>query len=335
VQEFVMTMSARGLGLLVALGMGVFGWAQAPVAEKVDSKQVRLDVTVLGADGAPVAGLAGQGFKLRDFAQKDNKASVPITSFKAVAVGQSPVDVIVLIDAVNIPFSSVSYVRAQVAKFLRTDEGKLAQPTTIAVLSDKGLELLEDFTKDGNGLASDLEKTEIGLRTIGRGGGFWGAKEQLQISMKAIQDLGDYGARLPGRKAVLWISPGWPLLSGPEVELNAMLQKEVFDNIVSLSTDLRQGRVTIYNINPLGAAENLGRAEYYTAFLKGVSKPSQAQLGDLGLQVLAVQSGGLALVGSTDVAGMLKRCVGETAAWYEIGFEMAPEDKPYEYHHVG
>jgi VWFA-related protein len=328
-----MTMSRIGPILIAGLAMSVAAGAQAPVAAKGDARQVRLDVTVVSKDGAPVAGLMRQDFTLRDFTQKDNKAAVPITSFNAVGAGQSEVGVIVLIDAVNIPFSTVSYVRGQVLKYLRLDEGKLAQPTAIAVLTDQGLQMQHGFTRDGNGLASDLEKQEIGLREINRSGGYWGADERLQISLKAIHDLAAYGGTLPGRKAVLWISPGWPLLSGPGVDLSEKQEQGIFNDIVSFSTDLRQARVTIYNINPLGAGEGVGRAQYYRTFLKGVNKPSQVDLGDLGLQVLAVQSGGLALEGSTDVTGILKRCVRETTAWYEIGFEMGPAEKEV-YHHV-
>jgi VWFA-related protein len=237
-----------------------------------------------------------------------------------------------LIDALNIPYSTVSYVRTQVEKYLREDEGKLAQPTAIGVLTEKGVELQKGFTKDGNGLAEQLEKKEIGLRVLGRDGGFWGADERLQISLKAINDLGAYGGTLPGRKLVIWISPGWPILSGPGVDLTGKQEQGIFDEIVRMSTNLREARVTIYNINPLGAVEGPGRSQYYRAFLKGVTKPSQVELGDLSLQVLAVQSGGAALEGSTDVAGLVKRCVGETAGWYEIGLQAVAAEKADEYH---
>jgi VWFA-related protein len=69
-------------------------------------------------------------------------------------------------------------------------------------------------------------------------------------------------------------------------------------------------------------------------FLKGVSKPNQAQLGDLGIQVLASQTGGLVIEGNSDVAGMIQRCVTDTQTWYSIGFDPAPADKPNEYHHI-
>ena len=126
--------------------------------------------------------------------------------------------------------------------------------------------------------------------------------------MTALQELAGREAARPGRKIILWVSPGWPLLSGPHIDLNFKQQQQIFANIVGLSTQLRQGRVTLYSIDPLGASEGVGRDFYYQSFLKGVSKPSQATFGDLGLQVIATQTGGLALNASNDVASLLHTC---------------------------
>jgi hypothetical protein len=54
---------------------------------------------------------------------------------------------------------------------------------------------------------------------------------------------------------------------------------------------------------------------------KGVSKASQVQVGDLGLEVLATQSGGVALNANDDVAALLQKCVADTAAYYELPFD--------------
>lgn len=92
--------------------------------------------------------------------------------------------------------------------------------------------------------------------------------------------------------------------------------------------------MTLYNINPLGPGENLFRADYYQDFLKGVSKSDQTDLADLSLQVLAVQSGGLSLNSSSDVAGNLQRCLRDTESWYEVTFTAPVADHPNEYHHI-
>jgi VWFA-related protein len=131
---------------------------------------------------------------------------------------------------------------------------------------------------------------------------------------------------------MLWVSPGWPLLSGPRIDLTSKQQDQLFATIVGLSTQLRQARITLYSVDPLGSGEGVGRTFYYEEFLKGVGKASKAVVGDLSLQVLATQSGGLALSSSNDIVSLLQECVEDTKAYYAISFDTAPADHRDEYH---
>lgn len=141
-------------------------------------------------------------------------------------------------------------------------------------------------------------------------------------------------APLPGRKIVLCVSPGWPLLSGPEVQLDSHKQRQLFDDIVNFSTELLRERITLYNVNPWGATESISREDYWESFVKGISKPGQVAPGDLGLQVLATQSGGLVLEGNNDVAGLLQRCLADARTYYEISFQLSTDDQPGKYHRL-
>jgi len=294
-----------------------------------DSRIVRLDVVVGPKSGPPTTGLQQQ-----DFTLTDNKSPRTITSFKAVSSAQEPVEVILLLDAVNIDFSRVAYARQEMQKFLKADGGHLAHPTTIALLTDKGTQIQKDFSSDGNALSSSLDHETTGLREIRRSTGICGANERVQISLAAVHELASYASKRPGRTIILWVSPGWPLLSGPRINLDSKQQQQIFRNVVALSTELRQANVVVYNLNPLGPGENLLRANYYEEFLKGVSKPSQTDLADTSLQVLATQSGGLVIQGTSDVSAMIARCFDDARAWYEITFDMPGAEQPNEYHHV-
>jgi VWFA-related protein len=318
------------LFLVVVLpGMVTASAQQIPPTAEASSRSVRLNVVVAAKSGSPVIGLLRQ-----DFTLMDNKSPQPITSFKAVSAVQEPVQVILLIDAVNIDFSRVAYVREEVQKFLRTNGGHLAHPTTIAVLTDKGTQMQKDFSSDGNALSASLDHYTIGLRQITRSTGIWGANDRVQISLTAVRQLTAYAASVPGRTIVLWVSPGWPLLSGARIQLDSKQQRQIFDDVITFSAQLRRANVTLYNINPLGPGENLLRANYYQDFVKGVSKSDQTDLADLSLQVLAAQSGGLVLQGDSDVTGLLTRCLEDTASWYEITFDPAVAERPNEYHRV-
>jgi VWFA-related protein len=320
-----------GLAFVLALLYAAATPAQQPpqAGPGAGGGQIALDVVAAPKSGRPVANLQQQ-----DFTVLDNKAPQAITSFKAVTGREAKLEVIVVIDAVNADPQVISVARGEIDKFLRVEGGHLTYPTTIAIVTDKGIQMLDNFSTDGNALSSALDKDEVGLRDITRSAGFYGATERLQYSLGGLTQLVTNEAARPGRKIMVWISPGWPLLSGPNTTLDSKQQQEIFGNVVSVSTQLRQGRVTLYSISPLGAGESVGRAEYYQDFLKGVSKPSEVSVGNLGLQVLAVQSGGKAIDNTNDVAGALQNCLADSVPYYEIGFNAPGSSKPNEYHQI-
>jgi VWFA-related protein len=303
----------------------LFGFAISAFAQ-----QMTLDVVVTDKSGKPVGGLTQ-----RDFTLLDNKQPQKIQSFQAVQgdAGDPPVQVILLLDEVNTGFNSVAYERDQIDRFLKRDGGQLARPVSFAFLTDAGLSFSDQVSRDGNALIADLNQNKSGLRTITRAQGFYGANDRLEICLRALQQLADYETPRPGRKLVLWISPGWPLLSGPEIELTQKSQQTFFANIVGLSDSLRRARITLDSIDPLGTSDAGGtRTIYYQAFIKGVKKPSQVQIGNLGLQVLAYQSGGRVLNSSNDVAGELATCVNDASFYYIVTFNAPPGDGPNQYH---
>jgi VWFA-related protein len=301
------------------------GTAPQPAADR----KIYLDVVVGPKSGAPVAGLQQQ-----DFTLLDNKSPQAITLFQAFTGREAPIQVVLVIDAINTDAQNIGYQRLQIDKFLRAEGGHLAYPIAIAVATDKGVQIAADFSSDGNALSTTLDQGNIALRFIGRSAGFYGAAERLQYSLNALHQLAGAAVPRPTRKIVIWISPGWPLLSGPEVELSSKQQQELFADIVNFSTQLLQNRITLDSVNPIGAGESVLRANYYQEFLKGVSKPSQVNAGNLALPVLAIQSGGVALDFNNDLTGLLQQCISGSAPYYEIGFDGDPAEQPGEYHQL-
>jgi len=319
-----------GFVLFVALSCAGMVLAQqnAAPAPPADRK-ITLDVVVSPKSGPPVADLQQQ-----DFTLLDNNAPQTITSFKVVPGREAPIEVVVVIDAVNASYQTVSVARPEIDKFLRAEGGRLAYPVALVLFTDKGTQGLGSFSTDGNALSAELDQTDVALRSITRAAGFYGATERFELSIRTLGQLVEKMGTRPGRKLMLWVSPGWPLLSGPRIQLDSKQRQLLFDDIVSLSTKLLQGRVTLYNINPLGNTESISSVTYYKDFVKGISKPSQVQVGDLGLPVLADQSGGLVLNLNNDVASLLRECLSDSAPYYEISFDPPPGDKRDEYHHL-
>ena len=289
-----------------------------------------LDVVVTPKSGPPVSGL-----QQHDFTLLDNKVPRTIASFRALGHSQAPLEIILVVDAVNTNYRTVAYEREEIDKFLHANGGHLAHPTAVAVFTDSGVQIQGEFSDDGNALSVSLDQSVIRLRTIRRSGGIYGDAERLQLSLHALRQIAEREAARPGRKVILWISPGWPMLTGARVYLpGSNEQNQIFTDIVSFSTLLREARITLYSIDPLGTADFGVRSSFWQDFTKGISKPSQTDIGDLALEVMATQSGGLALNTDNDVAGLLQKCIGDADAYYELAFDPPSSAKRDEYHRL-
>jgi VWFA-related protein len=289
---------------------------------------IHLDVVVTGKSGDPVDVL-----QAGDFSVLDNKVALAVTKFQARGGGDEPVYVTLLIDDVNASYQMVAQERDQLDRFLLANGGKLAHPTTLAIFTDEGTQIQHAFATDGKAMAAMLDQTTVGLKSLPIHNGAFGADERMEKSISALRLLLAKEAGLPGRKLILWVSPGWPLLSGPGIELDGRQEEQIFREVVGLSTEMRRDRITLDDVNPVGPSEGLMQSFYYQDYLKGVSKPSQAQLADLGLQVLAEQSGGLVLNGNNDLAAMVEKCVADAKSYYEISFQGSMDEKTV-YHKV-
>lgn len=306
---------------LATAAFSALGWAQ-------QSTPVALDVVVTPKHGGP----AVPGLAARDFTVLDNGKPQKIASFTALGGNTAPVEVIFVIDAVDAYYSTVAFERGQIDHFLHANGGRLQYPTMIAVFNDRGTEVQNGFTKNGNIAGKLLDQYAVALRSIRRSTGIYGAGERLDLAIKTMLQLSEYGERLPGHKLLIWVSPGWPMLSGPGINLTRKQQDGIFREIVGLSNELRRSDITVYSIDPLGMADAGGlRTFYYQNFVNGVQKPSQAEFGDLGLQVLATQTGGQVLNSSNDLAALINKAMADTAAYYHLTFEPEPGE-PNEYH---
>jgi VWFA-related protein len=327
-------MSIKRYCVVAAVSFGVWivparsALAQQKAAPSDSPGKIQLDVAVTTTKGQPAGELSE-----KDFTVLDNKSPSPIASFTPVEGKNGQVEVVIVIDSVNTPFTYLGYQRDQIAKYLRSNGGALPYPTTFAVLTDTSFQMYEGASKDGNALADKLEHADIGLREINRSQGFWGAADRMTLSLNALRSLTVVEEKKPGRKLVLWVSPGWPLLSGPEVELDGNEADEVYHNAISFSRELRKADITLYSVNSWGVTESVGREFYYQSFLKGLKGPADAEWGNLSLQVLAAQSGGLVL-SSNDAVTMIKQCVADADQYYRIVLDPAPDGKPNEFHQI-
>jgi VWFA-related protein len=294
-----------------------------------DDGKMHIDVVVTPKSGIPVEGLQQQ-----DFTLLDNKSAVPIAGFQVFTGRQAPLEVVVVLDAVNAGDLGVNVQREAIDRFLRAEGGQLPYPVALAVFTEGGLQIVGNFSLDGSSLAGALDKYSAGTRAVGAAGGRNGADERWLLSQNALRALVAGVAPHRRRKIILWISPGWSDLPGLSAQIGDKQQQQLFGDVVSMSTQFAKARVTLYSIDPVGAAESATSYTYYQQFLDPVTKLSQVDVADLGLTVLAIQSGGLAFHSSNDIAESLQQCVSDALPFYEIAFDAAAADRPNEFHRL-
>ena len=294
-------------------------------------RSLTLDVVVTDKSGNPVSGLQRQ-----DFTLLDDKQPKPILSFRATDQSSGttePVQVIFVIDEVNSGPRALSDARQQLEKFLRESDSQLPVVMSLVFFADRSTEVQGTPTRNRTSLIGALKSADSSLREFNRSSGFYSDAERLQTSILMLEKLTAYEAQQPGRKLMTWISPGRPLLSGPQVELFPMDLENDFQTVVRLSTRLREARITIYDVDPLGLEDAASfRTFYYESFLKGVTSASKVENGNLGLQVLAFQTGGRVLNRSNDLADLIATSVADAKAYYTLTFAPAAASHPDEYH---
>ena len=287
-----------------------------------------IDVNVTNKSGHPVAGLTASDFTLLDNNQPRKLVGLRVVDKQHPPA--DPVQVFIVLDAINADYLVVARERDGLAAFLKQNGGELPYPVTIAFFTETGTNLRDGPSQNGKVLLASLNSAQARLRTLTRSAGVWGAGERLLQSLDQFRDLADYEANQPGRKLVLFVSPGWPMLSyaGRDVEMNE--RNWIFNTVVQLSNSLREADISLYALDPFIPGND--DSFYYQSFLKGVTRAVQSQYPDLALQVLAEHSGGQVIVNGNDIKGEINTAIEDASTYYTLTFDAAPASAGTDYH---
>ncbi len=303
----------------------------APPVFNATTRNVVLDVVVSDSKGHPVPGLTRDDFVIRE-----DDTPQQTRSFEAVTAGAgaaSAPHTILLVDEMNTRFQDMAYTRYSVDRLLKHGEAAygggtrgpalLDQPTALYVLSNDGLHVLEDYTRDSAAIDSALRRHKAVLPWRLHGG-FYRAAERIDISLTALQQIAMANIGNPGHKNIVWISPGFPIFSA--LEIGADGQKRLYDAIRHLSDQMLKARVSIYSVDPRGVeglVNNRGFASNDVAFstyIDAASSAGQVAFGDLAIQTLAVQTGGHAFYGRNDVDREIASSITDGNTYYTLSY---------------
>jgi len=336
--------------LLLGACIGVSVVAQAPAAAPVAATAgpIQFDVMVTDKAGNPITGLKQDDFKLTD-----NKQPIAITSFQDHAAGSgTPAAVLIVLDNLNANFTAVTTERLQIEDYFRKNGEKLANPMGVFSLTTGGLDELTPISTDGNALADALHKKIADSPMSRTSADVYADEERLNTSLQALSALGRY-LNTDGRKVVVWLGPGWPVIDISEADVGPVQQQFFFSTVADISRMLRDEQITIHSVGMVGSGNvntrAVGRVGFtdpttaYTAggkelawesFTKPLTQQNKAEPGYIALQVFALHSGGTVVSGSNDVAKEINRCAQDAAAWYTVTFEAQKATAPNTWHDV-
>lgn len=272
---------------------------------------IHLDVVVTDAAGKPISGLHEEDFKLLDDGKKRGLAS--FAAFDELnAKADPPVQMIVVIDCVNNRSIELDYIRQGLVEFLRENNGRLTQPTTIVRFTLSGVDFLSRPSTDGNALAGIVDQIGALTRPVGL--------DVFALSLNALSSVVNKVASEPGRKMLIWLGPGWHTpVPGPHAvtAIDERGRRADYQLMVQFAKAMEEGRIALY-----GGYE--GADSYVREYSKPVRKVSEANPRYLALEVLAVKSGGHgelpAINRNSAVRDVLNDFVAEASTFYSLSF---------------
>ena len=280
---------------------------------------VEFDVVVTDAQGKPQSGLTARDFSIRDDEQAES-----IKTFRAYDgtndKGEPPVQVLLVLDLVNTTAEELPGLRTQVASFLRENNGQLAHPVSLIKFLPQELQIQSEPTSDGNGLAKLVDELEplTGAQNIDLFGG----------SLDALVAIVDAEADKPGRKLLIWVGYGWPTPNVLGRTASARDEEQNWNTLVTIANKLRDDHMVLFG-GRRGESARMGGAE-------GIRNAALMNLGNLGLEALAVRSGGRGFLSPMigGLAGAMDKMVEEAGPYYRITFTASHADGQDTYHAI-
>jgi VWFA-related protein len=310
----------------------------------INARLVVLDVVVTDAHGHPVDNLTANDLQVFEDGKLQHIRSLeppsahtlpaatlaagPSATFDPAhpaAFGSAPVTIL-LLDQLNTRFADSSFARRSVKDFLDKQPAVLNQPTTLLSLYDNHLQPLHPFTRDRDALLQALAQapTKFAWKLELNGNAQYGPIDRLDQSLRALEDLAQSFARIPGHKNLIWIGGGFPtvnptLLSDPQAT-------EVHDTLQHVTDVLLDTRVTLYAVDPTTSAAGMSEItdESAQAFADAAGDSLSGHLDPFGatddFDALGPVTGGSVVRGLNDVAAHITSAVKRGSDFYTLAY---------------
>ena len=275
---------------------------------------------------------------------------------------------IIVLDLVNTPFQDQAFARQALLKYL-AESLEADQPTALLLIRRSGMKVIQDFTTDPAILIAALRKvtnekqpldpaSEAPIPTgsdalsqaLARLMELERASEQemessqrrsaIITTLKVMQQIAQACTGLPGRKAMIWATAGFPF----SINETSMVLQEVGPRL-PLPTDmvplyektwraLNQAQIAMYPVDIRGLVNptNVG-AETSSVQDSHYGHASWQHLDTLAtLQTFADATGGRAFFNSNDLKTAFRKASEDNASYYVLGYYLDRQDKKPGWH---
>ena len=310
----------------------------------VNARLVVLDVVVTDKAGIPVDDLTEKEFQIFEDGKQQRIRSLEAPSAhqlppasaaagasavfdpaRPASFGHLPVDILVL-DQLNTHFADSSFARRSLHDYLAGQPALLLQPTTLLSVYDNQFKLLQAFTRDRDTLLRALAgaPTKYAWKLEVNGNADYGPIERLDQSLRALEDIAQSYARIPGRKSLIWVGGGFPTIDPKS--LDSRDAQEVKDTLQHVTDLLLDTRITVYAVDPTSLAAgvteitDIDQQAFAQAAGDALSGASDAFNASDDFDRLGPVTGGRVIRGKNDIAQQIASSVDLGANFYTIAY---------------
>jgi VWFA-related protein len=310
----------------------------------INARLVVLDVVITDKAGKPVDGLTAKDFQVFEDDKPQHIRSLdppsahvlPAASVAAgitaifdpaqpASFGHSPVDVLVF-DQLNTHFADSSFALRSLHDYLAGQPALLPQPTTLLTVYDNHFKLLQAFTRDRDALLRSLASAPVEypwkLETNGKAE--YGPVERLDQSLRALEEIAQSYARIPGRKNLIWVGSGFPTINPTTIDGDDA--QEVKDALQHVTNVLLDAHVTLNAVDPSSTAAGITeitdsmQMDFLLSAGDGLSSNFDPFDANDDFDRLAPVTGGHVVRGKNDIGQQIASLADLGAHYYTIAY---------------
>jgi VWFA-related protein len=318
--------------------------AQGTPRLRISTTLVEIDAVVTDRQGRHITDLTPEDFELMQDGRPQKISSVRYVSTDARGPASGGDDdvrrtVAIVIDSLNMSFSSMAYTRQALLRFVDT---QIEPGDRVAVINagDEGGRW-QEFTGDIRALRKKIEALRYNVMSTAQmpfgkqvfqaydpGEHFFtvGTLGTVNQLVRGMKDM-------PGRKAVVLATDGFPILERASHDRNGLysIRPTVFEAIKRLADDANRSFVVLHAVDTR-RLEPFDIEPLFNSDAKGIQVNDEmlnklANFDGDGPALVAQSGGGLYLGNSNDLAGLFTRVMNDQRGYYLLAYE--PDDQTF------